>query len=111
MDDALDDQVGRRGWTTRLEERVDVTIGVDVGGTKIAAAVVDAGGTVRDQVRVPTPVTSADAVEAGIVEAVSTLMQRHDVVAAGIAVPGFVDEKRSTLRFAPNLPMRDRPLR
>jgi glucokinase len=64
-----------------------------------------------DSVRIPTPVESAGAVEDGIVEAVSALAGRHDVIAAGVAVPGFVDEKRSTLRFAPNLPIRDRPLR
>jgi glucokinase len=90
---------------------VDLTIGVDVGGTKIAAAVVDPAGNVVDSVRIPTPVESAGAVEDGIVDAMSALAGRHEVIAAGVAVPGFVDEKRSTLRFAPNLPIRDRPLR
>jgi glucokinase len=33
------------------------------------------------------------------------------VVAVGVAIAGFVDEKRSLLRFAPNLPMAERPLR
>lgn len=90
---------------------MDLTIGVDVGGTKIAAAVVDPAGNVVDSVRNPTPVESAGAVEDQIVDAVTELAGRNDVVAAGVAVPGFVDEKRSTLRFAPNLPIRDRPLR
>jgi glucokinase len=90
---------------------VELTIGVDVGGTKIAAGVVDAGGRIVEQVRVSTPATTAQDVEEGIVEAVRRLTARHPVAAVGLAVAGFVDEKRSRLRFAPNLPMRDRPLR
>jgi glucokinase len=50
-------------------------------------------------------------VERGIVTAVQQLLDRHQVASVGLAVAGFVDEKRSTLRFAPNLPMVERPLR
>jgi glucokinase len=90
---------------------VELTIGVDVGGTKIAAGVVDRTGTVIDEVRVSTPATTAEAVERGIVTAVGQLAEKHRVAAIGVAIAGFVDEKRSLLRFAPNLPMRERPLR
>jgi glucokinase len=89
---------------------VELTIGVDVGGTKIAAGVVDPEGRLLEQVRVETPATTAQAVERGIVAAVRPLLDRHPVVSVGLAVAGFVDEKRSTLRFAPNLPMVERPL-
>ena len=90
---------------------MDLTIGVDVGGTKIAAGAVDATGRIVEQVRVQTPATTAPAVEDGIVEAVGRLQQNHSAVGVGLAVAGFVDEKRATLRFAANLPMVDRPLR
>lgn len=90
---------------------MDLTIGVDVGGTKIAAGVVDAAGRVLEKVRITTPVATAETVEAGIVEAVRRLTARHSVAAVGLAMAGFVDEKRSVLRFAPNLPMADRPLK
>ena len=90
---------------------MELTIGVDVGGTKIAAGVVGPGGELVEKVRVSTPATTAEAVEAGIVEAVRRLLTRHVAVAVGVAVAGFVDEKRSLLRFAPNLPMVERPLR
>jgi len=90
---------------------VELTIGVDVGGTKIAAGVVDPDGTVIEKVRVETPATTAQAVERGIVTAVLQLLERHTVTSVGLAVAGFVDEKRSVLRFAPNLPMVERPLR
>ncbi len=87
------------------------TIGVDVGGTKIAAGVVDLDGVIHEQVRLPTPGATAQAVEAGICAAVDQLRRRHAVGAVGLAVAAFVDRSRSVLRFAPNLPMRDRPLR
>ena len=90
---------------------MDLTIGVDVGGTKIAAGAVDASGHIVEKVRVSTPATTAEAVEEAIVEAVRRLVVNHDIAAVGLAVPGFVDEKRATLRFTPNLPMVDRPLR
>jgi glucokinase len=90
---------------------VDLTIGVDVGGTKIAAGAVDASGRIVEKVRVQTPATTAQAVEDGIVEAIQRLQQNHAATAVGLAVAGFVDEKRATLRFAANLPMEDRPLR
>lgn len=90
---------------------MELTIGVDVGGTKIAAGVVDPDGTILEQVRISTPATTAQAVEEGIVEAVLRLTASHTVAAVGVAAAGFVDEKRSMLRFAPNLPMAERPLR
>jgi len=90
---------------------VELTIGVDVGGTKIAAGVVDPEGKLIEKVRVETPAATAQAVEAGIVAAVRQLLERHLVASVGLAVAGFVDEQRSVLRFAPNLPMVERPLR
>jgi glucokinase len=90
---------------------VDLTIGVDVGGTKIAAGAVDPSGRIVEKVRVQTPATTAQAVEDGIVEAVRRLQQNHAAGSVGLAVAGFVDEKRATLRFAANLPMEDRHLR
>ena len=88
-----------------------LTIGVDVGGTKIAAGVVDPDGTVVDRVRVHTPAITEEAVDEGIVDAVDDLLGRHEVVAVGLAAAGVVDARRSTVRFAPNLPWRDHPLR
>jgi len=90
---------------------VDLTIGVDVGGTKIAAAVVDDSGRILDEVRVPTPASDREEVEAGICAAIEQLAARHPVQAVGLAVAGYVDAARSVLRFAPNLAMAERPLR
>lgn len=90
---------------------MELTIGVDVGGTKIAAGVVDATGHLLAKVRLSTPAATAESVEAGIAAAVLELKAGYDVAAVGVAAPGFVDAQRTTLRFTPNLPMADRPLR
>ena len=41
-----------------------LTIGVDIGGTKIAAGVVDEEGTILETVKVPTPPTPEGVVDA-----------------------------------------------
>ncbi|MFN8078808.1 MAG: ROK family glucokinase [Kineosporiaceae bacterium] len=92
-------------------QRSDAAIGVDVGGTKIAAGVVAADGTVIEMVRLPTPPHDPQALEQRIGDAVIELSGRHPVAAVGLAVAGFVDEKRSLVRFAPNLSVSHRPLR
>jgi glucokinase len=90
---------------------VGLTIGVDVGGTKIAAGVVDEAGTIVEQVRAVSPATNAAALEDAIAGAVRDLRDRHEVEAVGLGAPGFVDARRSTVLFAPNVAWRDEPLR
>ena len=90
---------------------MSLAIGVDVGGTKVAAGVVDEDGTVLAKVRTPTPSHSPDDVEHTVADVVMQLRKEHDVVAVGIGAAGFVDAERSTVMFAPNLAWRDEPLR
>ena len=76
-------------------------VGVDVGGTKISAGVVDDAGRVREHMRTATP--SAALIERAITELVAPLVSAS-VVAVGVSVAGFVDGARSGLIFAPNIP-------
>ncbi|WP_030240021.1 ROK family glucokinase [Streptomyces sp. NRRL S-350] len=88
-----------------------LTIGVDVGGTKIAAGVVDEAGTILARTRVPTPADPQWAVDA-IAQAVRELKEQHPgVTAVGVGAPGFVDSDRSTVIFAPNIDWENEPLR
>ncbi|MCV2396464.1 ROK family glucokinase [Actinotalea sp. M2MS4P-6] len=86
-------------------------IGVDIGGTKIAAGVVDESGRIVAQTRRSTDPSDADSVDAGVVEAVRELAAEHEVGAIGLAAPGFVSSDQSTVLMCPNLPWRDHPLR
>ncbi|MFS3129718.1 ROK family protein [Nocardioides sp. Bht2] len=86
------------------------TIGIDVGGTKIAGAVVDDAGRLGQRLSVPTPISDTETLLAAIAGAVQQL-RTDRVDAVGISVAGFVDATRSSVYFAPNLPLIDVELR
>lgn len=88
-----------------------LTVGVDVGGTKVAAGVVDSEGRVLDKTRRPTPFTDPGQTAGAIASAATELARTHDVEAVGVGAAGFVDAGRSTVLFAPNLAWRDEPLK
>jgi len=88
-----------------------LTVGIDVGGTKIAGGVVDDHGVVLATARRESPATDTDAIEASIEDLVGELRASFEVTAVGVGAAGFVDSKRSTVLFAPNLAWRDEPLR
>lgn len=90
---------------------MSLTCGIDVGGTKIAGAVVDAAGGVLETLRVESPAKDADAIERAIATLVEDLRSRHPVTAVGVGAAGFVSASRSVVRFAPNLAWRDVDLR
>ena len=87
------------------------TIGVDVGGTKVAAGLVDEAGTILRRTRRPTPSSSPDDVEDVIAACVVELSEGVEVEAVGIGAAGFVTADRATVLLAPNLSWRDEPLR
>ena len=89
----------------------ELAIGIDVGGTKIAAGVVDEHGRVLTRRRIDTPATDPVAVIDAVGEVVERLRNEHDVRALGIGAAGFVDASGSTVLFAPHLAWRDEPLR
>ncbi|WP_137034430.1 ROK family protein, partial [Streptomyces albus] len=89
------------------------TVGIDIGGTKVMAGVVDADGTILEKVRAETPEKSKSpkVVEDTIAELVLDLSDRHDVHAVGIGAAGWIDANRSRVLFAPHLAWRDEPLK
>jgi glucokinase len=91
--------------------RMSLTIGVDVGGTKVAAGAVDDQGRIVEKLRRSTPSASAARTAAVIAEVVAELLSRHDAKSVGVGAAGFVAEAAGTVLFAPNLAWRDEPLR
>jgi glucokinase len=87
-----------------------LTIGIDVGGTKIAAGVVGTDGRIGARAYRDTPAHSADEIADAIGDAAAELIAGHEVDAVGIGAAGFVSSDRSTMLFAPNLAWRDEPL-
>ncbi len=87
------------------------TIGVDVGGTKIAAGLVDVDGRVLATERTESPAKDPTEIVRTIGGLVARLGAGQDVEAVGVSAAGFVDKERATVLFAPNLAWRDEPLK
>lgn len=82
-----------------------LSIGVDVGGTKILAGAVAEDGSIRATSRRPTPRHDAEAVLAQVADVVAELRDGTDeaIDGVGVGIAGVVDAERSRVYFAPNL--------
>jgi len=88
-----------------------LTCGIDVGGTKIAGGVVDASGTILEELTVESPAEDTAAISDAIGDLVAGLRSRHAVERVGVGAAGYVNKDRSTVYFAANLAWRDVDLR
>ncbi|MDN4615638.1 ROK family glucokinase [Leifsonia sp. F6_8S_P_1B] len=87
-------------------------IGIDIGGTKIAGAVVDELGVIVREERVPTDASSPALIEDAVVGMVQRLQQGPEqIVGVGVAAAGFIDAAQSTVYYAPNINWRHEPFR
>jgi glucokinase len=92
-------------------------LGFDVGGTAMKAALVDRSGSIRELVRVPTPRDgkhTADAVVAQVGELGRRFRESHPEVhpqAAGLLVPGHVNDEAGVGVFSENLGWKGYPFR
>ena len=86
-------------------------IGIDIGGTKIAGALVDAQGAIILEERVPSPAGDPDAMVDAVVGLIERLSADHEVIGAGVAAAGFIDADQSTIIYAPNISWRNEPFK
>ena len=94
-----------------MEQTSALTVGVDIGGTKISAGAVDASGRIWARSLRATDPRDPDQIEDAVVDAVEELAAQHpDVAAVGVAAAGFVGPDRDTMLFAPNIAWRNHPL-
>lgn len=85
-------------------------IGIDVGGTKILAGVVEPDGTVLRSERLATPTESTEAFLQGLAAVVEAL--RDDSIGAvGIGIPSTIDQRSGTAVFSVHVPLAGIPLR
>src|SRR6478672_1887782 len=82
------------------------TIGIDIGGTSVRAAVIDAEGEIHASLRDATPRTERET-EDILVNLISKLAGTQPVSAVGLAIAGFVSQDRRRVMFAPHLAWRD----
>jgi glucokinase len=93
-------------------------VAIDLGGTKALAGVVEADGTVRSRVSLPSrdltgrPAELLDRLaEAAVKAAAEADLPFEAVAAVGVCVPGPLDSSRSVVAMAPNLGWVDFPVR
>lgn len=95
-----------------MTQRSQPAIGIDVGGTKIAGAVVAADGAILARNQVPTEASSERAVLTAIVKLALELRAVAPAACAiGVGAAGLVDVPRGVVVGAPNLAYRDMPVR
>ena len=87
------------------------TVGIDIGGTKIAGALVNEAGEILRELKVPTPTNDPAALQAAVVKMVEELRSGEKVSAVGVAAAGFIDANQSVVYYAPNLSWRNEPLK
>ncbi len=90
-----------------------VVVGVDIGGTKVLAGIVDADGRVGRTARRTTPGRRvvASRVEDALVAAVLEAADGKPLTGVGVAAAGFVDSAGERVMFAPHLPWQGEPVR
>ena len=79
-------------------------IGVDLGGTKILAGVVDDRGQVERRREYPTPTASQDELLAGLDAAIEELLT-DDIAGLGFGLPSPIDQKAGRALQAVNIPL------
>jgi glucokinase len=87
------------------------SVGIDIGGTKIAGAVVDELGNILAEDRRPTPAGRPDDIVDAVVSMVEGLTAGREVRGVGVAAAGFIDAAQSTVYYAPNINWRNEPFR
>ena len=92
-------------------------VGVDMGGTKILSAVIDAGGNILGTSKVSTGADEGtsvviDRIAESIQKAINkSNVDKTSIQAIGIGAPGPLDPETGIVIFAPNLGWRDVPLK
>lgn len=82
---------------------MSTVIAIDLGGTKLSAALLDATGQVIHSCTEPTQNDGRAAILAQLTAVIGRLRQGQDVRAVGLGTPGFVDTPRGIVLLATNL--------
>ena len=78
-------------------------IALDVGGTKVAASLVDQTGRVRGRLQQGTEPAGGEAVVQQVIGLARRLARSGGVAGVGVAVPAVVDPRRREVVWAPNI--------
>jgi glucokinase len=87
-------------------------VGIDIGGTKIAGALVDESGAILKELRVPSPIDDSSQMIEAIGSVIDQLTDDSQVIGVGVAAAGFLSVDREIMYHAPNIAAwRNEPLK
>lgn len=92
------------------------TIGLDIGGTKIAAGLIDQKGDVVSSVKLPSMTENATIMFEQVLKTIESLISqsqcsKKDIKGIGIGLPGKVDRITGTALYQNNLPWGNYPVK
>ena len=76
-----------------------LTVGIDIGGTKVLGGVVDINGNILGSFRKDTPKTGGQDLINVIIEVIKELQQSHEITGIGVSTAGIVSSDRKTAAF------------
>ena len=68
----------------------DLTIGIDIGGTKISTGVVDSSGNLIDSSKCSTPAEGGKELISTVVNLVKELNKKHEIKGIGISIAALI---------------------
>ena len=80
-----------------------LSIGIDVGGTKVLGGVVDESGKILETLRLETPREGGSALTQTIVDVAHQLLAKYPAESVGISAAGLVSSDRRTMLATPNI--------
>ena len=80
-----------------------LTIGVDIGGTKVSAGVVDSDGNIISSDRRSTPVSGGVELIATITDLIKSFQSQYEIAGIGICVAALISADQGTIVGAPNI--------
>jgi glucokinase len=81
----------------------DLTIGIDIGGTKISAGVVDSSGNLIDSSKCSTPAEGGKELISSVINLVKELNKKHEIKGIGISIAALISSDYGTIVGAPNI--------
>lgn len=93
----------------------EFAVGIDIGGTKVAVGLVSSDGQVKDIIKVPSDISSAESLFLCVVHAVEKLLTTNgisveEIIGIGVGLPGKVDVKNGIAIVQNNIPWENFPV-
>mgnify|MGYP006193959705 CR=1 FL=1 len=84
-------------------ESSDLTIGIDIGGTKISAGVVDSSGNLINSLIISTPLEGGREVILSVINLITELSKKYTIKGIGISIAALISSDYGTIVGAPNI--------